>query len=133
MACNPNGYISGKFGEFTIGGSSIAPFTDFNLNVGNDIHQVFTKSGAGWAQTVVGAASGEGTLNAIVDEDNLIGGVIKSGDQASLTVLLKTGVTLSGCVRIGKFNFTVNRDGTPQTQSIPFMTDGPLTGTPLGT
>jgi len=124
--------VSGLNGYMTIGSCIIACLTDCDLTIGSPNEEFFCVSGAGWSNTVATAKRGSGTINAVLDEAALISSVAESGELVSLTLFASTaGASATGNGRLGQFNITVNLEGTVEKVSIPFMTDGPWTGTLL--
>jgi len=121
---------SGLNGYITIGSCIIASLTDCDLTYGSPNEEYFAVSGAGSSETVATAKRGSGTINAVLDEAALISSVAESGELVTLTLFASTaGATATGSARLGQFNTTVNREGTVEKVSIPFMTHGAWTGT----
>lgn len=121
---------SGLNGYMTIGSCIVASLTDCNLNIGSPGEEYFSVDGAGWSQTVATAKRGSGTINAVLDEAALICSVAESGEKVTLTLFASTGgASATGSARLQQFDYSINREGTVERVSIPFMTDGPWTGT----
>lgn len=119
--------LSGKTGEISLGGSTIVAFTDLELEYGSEPQPYFAVSGAGAQETVAGADAGSGTFNVVVRTDPFITETLVSGSVYAVTVTYTSGQTATGNARLGKFNWSMNRDGTVQRARIPFMTDGAWT------
>lgn len=123
-------YLSGKNGYITIGSCIVSAFTDGNFNWGSPNEEFFTVGGAGHSSTVATANRGSGTINVVVDNTALLSSIAASGELVALTFLSDTGGdSATGNVRLGQFDTSINREGTVQKVSIPFMTDGAFTGT----
>ena len=121
---------SGLNGYMTIGSCIIASLTDCNLNIGSPNEEYFAVSGAGWSETVATPKRGSGTINAVLDEAALITSVAESGELVTLTLYASTGgASATGSARLGQFDHSINREGTVERVSIPFMTHGVWTGT----
>jgi len=122
--------VSGLNGYVTLGSCTILCLTDCDLTYGSPNEEFFCVDGAGASSTVATAKRGSGTLNLVMDDAALFTSIAESGELVALTFYAATGGdTATGNARIGQIQTTINREGTVERVSVPFMTDGAWTGT----
>lgn len=116
--------ISGKFAEVHFDSCNWLEFESVDLDEGSEPQEYNSRSGDGHTQSVAGVESGSGTLTGFIDPDDLLWDQITTGSTATLTLKHRTTgeVSGSGTIRIGKITRSANRDGTPQTLSVAFVT-----------
>jgi len=122
------GATSGLEGYCTIGSCTPVAVTDCNLNFGSPNEEYFAVSGSGFSETVATAKRGSGTINAVCDEAQLLNSIASSGDLVTLAFFASAATSATGEGRLGQFDWSMNREGTPQRVSIPFITHGVWTG-----
>ena len=111
-----------------------------DLGAGFDTVQVFTAAGNGWGATIKGAASGSGSFNLVMDKDAPLGNQILSGELYDFVITYgftePTGADASdkivGRFRAGKAGVPTQVSGEAVLISLPFMTNGPVYGSPAG-
>lgn len=115
-------YLSGKEGEMLIGASNLAGFTKGDLEYGAKTEIVTARSGGGAEETVEGVSGGTGNISITVDQEDMINGLVASG--ALVTLIFRHtsngSIQATGQARLGKYKYTIDRNGTPQTVDIPF-------------
>ena len=120
--------LSGKAGHIEIGTCTLQGFTNGTLTYGSDPVEYFAQSGNGAAQTHEGADSGSGTIEVVVlDEPVLTSATLKPGLLATLVFSHDGTTEATGQARLGKFTWTLNKDGQTQKATIPFTTHGAWT------
>jgi hypothetical protein len=117
--------LSGKFAEVHFGSCNWLEFESVDMEEGSEPQPYNSRSGAGHTQSVAGVNSGSGTLTGFIDPDDLLWGQITSGSTYTMTLKHRTTAEVagSGTIRIGKISRSANRDGTPQTLSVAFVTE----------
>lgn len=121
--------LSGKTGCLLSGSSTLEGFENGSLEYGAEPQEYFAKSGAGAAETVAGAESGSGSFQMVCNSEDWPTTLISPGDLVTLSFRHDgtTTVEATGSARLGKFSWEMNRDGTPQRVTIPFVTHGSWT------
>jgi hypothetical protein len=122
--------LSGKNGYVTIGSCTVASLSDWDLTYGSPNEEIFVVSGAGSSNTVSTSNRGNGTFNLVLDDAALFTSIAESGELVAAVFLADTGGDSAiGNIRIGQIQHTGTREGAAQRVSVPFMTDGAMTGT----
>ena len=118
--------ISGKYAECLFGTCNFLEFESWELEYGSNIEEYNSRAGAGAGQTVDGVHTGSGTITGFMDTADPVTTQVTTGTLVTLHLYLtSTGpVEATGSARIGKFSLSANRDGTPQSVTIPFVTHG---------
>jgi len=117
--------ISGKFAEVLIGTCNLLQFESIDMNEGSEPQQYNSREGGGHTKSVAGVNSGDGTLTTFLDLASPLWADVVSGTSYTMTHNLNSdgSETASGTIRIGKISRTSNRDGTPQSVSVAFVTE----------
>lgn len=117
--------ISGKFAEVLIGSCNLLEFESIDMNEGSEPQQYNARSGGGHTKSVAGVNSGDGTITTFMNLSSPLWADVVSGNSYTMTHRMDSNGALdaSGTIRIGKITRTSNRDGTPQSISIAFVTE----------
>jgi len=115
---------SGKDGYVVINACTVLQLSKWTLEYGPEIHKFASRAGGGADQTVAGVFSGSGTIEVMYDDDTPITSTLTPGELYTATLYQNATDSHTGSMRLGKFSFEVDREGTEERVSIPFETHG---------
>jgi hypothetical protein len=123
--------LSGKVGSLTVNGSVIEGFENLTLEYGAEPQEFFAKSGGGSSEAIAGANSGSGSFQMVCNSEDwpTASTVLTSGSKVTMSVQHDAAgaVIATGSVVLGKPSYEVDRSGTPQRATWPFVTSGAWT------
>lgn len=116
--------LSGKEGYITVNGSSMIEISKWDLEYGSNNEKFYSRNGGGASQTVAGALDGSGSFEVMYNDDTPITSALVPGTLYTAVFYHGTNDSHTGSLRIGKFSFSVDREGSAQRVSVTFDTHG---------